>query len=137
MLIYVSVKHMGNIAKRVMPSPFYLGRKPDTLRALIEESVRTCIQSYRARAKSAGAPLTDGQWENMRAVGKFAFGVHYNAGEIDEETAIATALQAVEDGLVRIFKGQDELTDLNETIAITEGDELTFVRLTMLSGRLW
>ena len=73
----------------------------------------------------------------MRELGKFAFGVQYNSKEICETDAVQTALQAVEDGLVRVFRGTEALTALDERIALAEGDTLTFVKLAMLSGRLW
>ena len=41
------------------------------------------------------------------------------------------------DGLVRVFKGNSEITDLDTEVEITEGDVFTFVRLIMLSGRMW
>lgn len=139
MLIYVSLKHMGNIAKKVEEHPFLLEKDPKTFRELIEGSVRSCLASYKDRAKSAETPtpLTERQWNGMREVGKFAFGVHYNQNEVDEEKAIETAMDAVKDGLVRVFKGTHELTDLDEKIEAAEGDVFTFVRLTMLSGRMW
>ena len=83
------------------------------------------------------ATFTDEQYDGMREIGKFAFGVHYNENEIDEAKAIQTAIDAVTDGLVRVFKGNDEITDLDAEIEISEGDVFTFVRLTMLSGRMW
>ena len=134
--IYVSLKHMGNIARKVKAHPFVLSRTPRTLRELIEESVRACIRAYRERGEQANAPkpLTDEQYEGMREVGKFAFGVHYNDNAINEEKAIAAAVEAVEDGLVRIFKGNEELCELDEEIDIAEGDVFTFVKLTMLAG---
>ena len=137
--IYVALKHMGNIAKKVKEYPFLLGNTPHTLRELIEESVKSCISAYKARANSAKnpTPLTDEQFDGMREIGKFAFGVHYNENDIDEHKAIQTAIEAVTDGLVRIFKGNDEITDLDAEIEISEGDVFTFVRLTMLSGRMW
>ena len=137
--IYVALKHMGNIAKKVKEHPFLMGNTPHTLRELIEESVKSCIAAYKERAKSAGAPapLTDEQFEGMREVGKFAFGVHYNEKEIDEAKAIEVAIEAVSDGLVRVFKGNDEITELDAELEIAEGDVFTFVRLTMLSGRMW
>jgi hypothetical protein len=127
---------MGNIARRVKAHPFVLERPPRTLRELIEESVRACIRVYRERGDQANAPkpLTDEQYEGMREVGKFAFGVHYNENEIHEEKAIAAAVEAVADGLVRIFKGNEELCELDEAIDIAEGDVFTFVKLTMLAG---
>ena len=134
--IYVSLKHMGNFARKVKAHPFVLERTPRTLRELIEESVRACIRAYRERGDQANAPkpLTDEQYEGMREVGKFAFGVHYNENAVNEEKAIAAAVEAVEDGLVRIFKGNEELCELDEEIDIAEGDVFTFVRLTMLTG---
>ena len=134
--IYVSLKHMGNIARKVKAHPFVLERTPRTLRELIEESVRACIRAYRERGDQANAPkpLTDEQYEGMREIGKFAFGVHYNENAVNEEKAIAAAVEAVEDGLVRIFKGNEELCELDEEIDIAEGDVFTFVKLTMLAG---
>jgi hypothetical protein len=137
--IYVALKHMGNIAKKVKEYPFVLGKTPHTFRELIEESVKSCISAYKARANNAKntTPLTDEQFDGMREIGKFALGVHYNENEIDEAKAIQTAIDAVTDGLVRVFKGNDEITDLDAEIEIAEGDVFTFVRLTMLSGRMW
>ena len=137
--IYVTIKHMGNVTKKVKEYPFVLGKTPRTFRELIEESIKSCIDAYKTRATNAKAPapLTDEQYDGMREIGKFAFGVHYNENEIDEAKAIQTAIDAVTDGLVRVFKGNDEITDLDAEIEISESDVFTFVRLTMLSGRMW
>lgn len=143
MQIFVCVKQIKNLTKKVKEVPFYLSKTPATLRELIEESVRASIMDYNSRAAASKQPqpLTDVQISDMREVGKFAFGVHYNDNEIDEDTAIETAITAVQDGIVRIFKGNDALTDdildLDKSIIIKDGDVFTFVRLTMLSGRMW
>lgn len=137
--IYVSLKHISNITKKVKEYPFILGSTPNTFRELIEEAVRSCISAYKERVNSANlpAPLTDEQFDEMREIGKFAFGVHYNENSVDETKAVETAIGAVRDGLVRVFKGNEEITDLDQNIEISEDDVLTFVRLTMLSGRMW
>ncbi len=137
--IYVALKHMGNVTKKVKEYPFLLNKKPHTFRELIEESVKSCIDAYRVRANIAKnpSPLTDEQFDGMREIGKFAFGVHYNENSINETKAIGAAIDAVTDGLVRVFKGNDEITDLERELEISEGDVFTFVRLTMLSGRMW
>ena len=139
MQIYVTLKHIGNIRTQVTPHPFLLGSRPHTFRELIEESVKSCIVAYRDRARNAEnpLPLTDEQWDGMREVGKFAFGVHYNENGIDENMAVATAIDTVKDGLVRVFIGTEELINLDGKIDLSEDDVLTFVRLTMLSGRMW
>ena len=137
--IYVALKHMGNVTKKVKEYPFLLGKMPRTFRELVEESVKSCILAYKARANSAKnpTPLTDEQFDGMREIGKFAFGVRDNETEIDEKKAVQTAIDAVTDGLVRVFKDNVEITDLDAEIEISESDVFTFVRLTMLSGRMW
>ncbi len=139
MLIYVCMKNPRNIAKAVKKHPFPLENTPHNLRELVAEAVKTCLAAYKERAEQAKnpTPLTDEQITDMREFGKFAFGVHYNENDIDEAKAIETALLAVEDGLVRIFRENKEIKSLDEPIEIHEEDVFTFVRLTMLSGRLW
>ena len=44
---------------------------------------------------------------------------------------------AFNDGLFRIFLNNNELSSLEEKINLQENDKLTFIRLTMLSGRIW
>lgn len=139
MTIYVTRKHAGNLAKKIKETPFVLSKTPRTLRELIAELVLICIQEDCARAQQSETPqpLSAEQLAEMREIGKFAFGVHYNQTEPDPERAFQTALEAVEDGLVRVFRGRDELTALDDPVSISDGDVFTFVRLTMLSGRLW
>jgi len=137
--IYVALKHMGNVTKKVKEYPFLLSKTPHTFRELIEESVKSCVEAYEAQTLNAKntVPLTEEEFDGMREIGKFAFGVHYNENAIDKTKAIETAIDAVKDGLVRVFKGTGEITDLDTEVEIAEGDVFTFVRLTMLSGRMW
>jgi len=137
--IYVSIKHMGNIAKTVKKYPLILDNIPRTFRDLVVESVKLCVAAYKERAKSAANPhpITDEQFECMKEMGRFAFGVHYNENAVDESKAIKTAIDAVSDGLIRVFKDDNELTDLDGEINIKDGSSITFIRLTMLSGRMW
>ena len=139
MTIYVMMKHPSNLHKQVKAIPLVLPAEPNTLRELIATCVESCVCAYRerARASSHPTPLSDEAFANMEALGKFAFGVHYKDREVDLPTAIETALQAVEDGLVRIFLEDRELTDLNTPLQLSEGATLTFIRLAMLTGRMW
>lgn len=137
--IYVALKHPGNLSKKVKEYSFPLFVTPHTFREFIEESVRSCIFAFEERTKIAkkAAPLTNENFSEMSEIGKFAFGFHYNEKAIDKAKAIETAIEAIEDGLVRVFKGDNEISDLEQKIEISEGDVFTFVRLTMLSGRMW
>ncbi len=135
--IYVSMKNIGS--RRVKKSPFILKATPSTYRELIEESVRSCIAAYRERAIASKnpAPLTDEEYKEMSEIGKLAFGIHYNDAEIDEVKAIAAAIEAVSDGIVRVFKDDEEMLNLDDPLKINGGDVFTFIKLTMLSGRMW
>ena len=139
MTIYVMMKQPSNLHKQVKAIPLVLPTKPNTLRELIAACVEVCVRAYRERAQASNspAPLSDEAFADMEALGKFAFGVHYNDREVDLPTAIETAQQAVEDGLVRIFSEDGELTDLHAPLQIAEGTTLTFIRLAMLTGRMW
>ena len=139
MTIQVMLKNPSNLHKPVKPCPMELSAAPHTLRELITACVDACITAYRNRAKESQnpAPLTDEKFAGMEAIGKFAFGVHYNDREIDRNKAVANVLLAVEDGLVRIFLEDGELTDLNVPLTLSEGATLTFIRLTFLTGRMW
>ena len=139
MTVYVMLKNPSNLHRAVKPCPMVLTAEPHNLRELITACVDACITAYRERAKESQnpTPLSDEEFAGMEALGKFAFGVHYNDREIDRTKAAATALQAVEDGLVRIFHGEEELTEADAPLALPEGATLTFIRLTFLTGRMW
>ncbi|MBF1704203.1 MAG: hypothetical protein HXO79_04185, partial [Selenomonas sp.] len=48
------------------------------------------------------------------------------------------ARQSFEDGIYRIFVNGEELGETCDTpVTLKENDEITFVRLTMLAGRMW
>ena len=53
------------------------------------------------------------------------------------QKALDNAFLSFEDGLYRVFLGENELTELDTPLDIKENDELTFIRLTMLTGRIW
>ena len=139
MTVYVMMKDAASLHKKVKPCPMTLPIEPHTLRELITASVEACIRAYRERAMASKnpSPLSDEAFGGMEALGKFAFGVHYNDREINVSRAVANALQALEDGLVRVFYENTELTELDTPLALPEGATLTFVRLTFLTGRMW
>ena len=92
--------------------------------------------------KKVASILINNQLENtdiIRSGGDefLIYMIGYNENQVDERQAIATAVSAVQDGLVRIFQNDKELTNLDERITFVADDIFTFVKLTMLSGRMW
>ena len=141
MYITVTLKQLGKKRNKIDGEKFFLENKPGTVEALIRESVHTCVTAYndRVRKSENGSPvsLSAEDIENMSEVGKIAFGINYGGKETDEQSAADTALQAYEDGLFRIFIGDNEAGELSSEINISEGERVTFIKLTMLTGRMW
>ena len=139
MIININIKQIGS-RKKIAPVPFEYPEKPATVRELITQTVNICVEDYNRRVRAgedAFKPITNEQISSMAQVGKIAFGINYGGREQALEPAVNNAIQAFEDGLYRIFQGEDELEGLDRTIDINENDELTFIRLTMLTGRMW
>ena len=139
MNIKVTMKQLGKKRSKITEADFPLTGRPTTVEELIKESVHTCVMIYNqnVRDRQNASPLTDDEISDMSEIGKIAFGINYGGKEADEKKAVEVAIQAYEDGLVRIFKGEDELTELGQSIDVKENDLFTFIRLTMLAGRLF
>lgn len=139
MNIKITIKQLGKKRSKISEADFTLENKPTTVAELIKEAVHTCVAQYnlRVRNKENIKPLTDEQISDMSEIGKIAFGINYGEKEANEENAVTTAIEAFEDGIVRIFKQDEELTELNQDIDVKENDLFTFIRLTMLAGRMF
>ncbi|MBE6901998.1 MAG: hypothetical protein E7478_05945 [Ruminococcaceae bacterium] len=136
MTISVNVKQLGKKRNRISDMPFFLENKPHTLRELITESVRTCVIAYNGRINAEAVPLTDEAITAMSELGKIAFGMS-DGVPADIAKATDDAILAFDDGLYRVFLGEDELTELDGSIELNENSSVTFIRLVMLAGRMW
>lgn len=138
MIIKVNTKSIGRLRPKIHQTELELENAPTDTRSLICETVEACVRSFRYRADNEILPvLTDGQIADMAEQGKISFGEVYGEKDIDAEAAKENAIQCFEDGIYRVFIGNRQLTRLDEKTELDEKSELTFVRLTMLSGRLW
>ncbi|MBE6890150.1 MAG: hypothetical protein E7485_09075 [Ruminococcaceae bacterium] len=136
MTILVNVKQLGKKRNKISEMPFFLENEPCTLRELITESVRTCVTAYNARLNKEAKPLSEDDISAMSELGKIAFGLSEGAAA-DLGKATEDAILAFEDGLYRIFLGEQELTELDGSIELNENSSVTFIRLVMLAGRMW
>lgn len=141
MRVNVNIKTLSSRKPGVTPVPFELETAPQTVGELITETVKACVRDYNARVRrgenAQPVPLTRAQITDMASLGRVAFGINYGGKEQDEDKAVANALQSFEDGLFALFIGDTKAESPDEVITLNEGDTLTFVRLTMLSGRMW
>lgn len=140
MKVKVNLKQIGQRRQKVAPVDFEYSAKPKTVRELITSTVEICVNAYNERVRAGednAKPLNEQQITDMAEVGKIAFGINYGGKEQDMKKAKENALQSFDDGLYRIFIGEKELEGLDTSIALNEGDSLTFIKLTMLAGRMW
>lgn len=139
MRVLVNMKKLGKRKDSISQVPYELEGKPTTVRELIVYMVTVCVNDYNTRLESKELlqNLSLSDMEEQVEAGKISFGVNYGENRADLEQAVANALQCFEDGIYRIFSGTEQLRKLDDTITLAEDCELTFVRLTMLVGRMW
>lgn len=138
MIISVNVKKLGKKIASVEPTPFEIEGIPMTAEELVTACVRSCVTAYNSRIDNREPRcISDEQFAAMEAAGKMAFGLPFSDKKANVNEAVLTALQAFDDGLFHVFVGETELESREQEIKIGENSEVTFIRLTMLAGRIW
>ena len=134
--VYVRMKKLGKQKNAdLQPVPFVLEERPATLRSLLIALTKLGVQQYNAR-KDEGqilSYLTKDEIAAQAVRGKIASGLR-GGGDAVEEQAVENTIQCFEDGIYRIFAGDDELTGLSDAIPWADDLVFTLIRLTMLSG---
>ena len=139
MKIKVNLKSIGKRKQSVEPVIYEIQGTPGTVRELILAVTQTGVREYNERMESSELLryLTKEEIEDQAQAGKIAFGVNYGEKKAQLSEAQENAIQCFEDGIYRIFLDEEPLEDLDTEISITEENVFTFVRLTMLAGRMW
>lgn len=139
MKVYVSVKQAGKRKDYITKKELVLESVPSTLREFIAQIVRINVNEYNHKAVEPLIIkyLSNEDIESQAEIGKVDFGELRQDTKADVKKAIETAILAFEDGIYRVFISEDEVSFLDEPLSIKEGDVLTFIRFTMLAGRIW
>lgn len=139
MKIFVNVKQIGKRKNKIDKKKYEISEKITTVKELLTEFVTINVNEFNnGFTENDIVPyLTDKKINDLSDAGKISFGVDYNEQKQDLEKAIENALQSYEDGIYRIFVNDNEVGEIDCEINLKENDELTFVRLTMLAGRMW
>lgn len=134
--IYARMKKLGKQRNRdAEPVPFLLDQKPETLKELLIGLTELLVKEYNAR-KDEGQMLsflTKEEIADQAVRGKISFGLR-GGGDADVNEAVENTIQCFEDGIYRVFAGEEELTELTDVIPWTDNMVFTLIRLTMLSG---
>lgn len=139
MRLQVNVKQAGKRRPAVREEVLEVSEGIATLRDLICDVTERRVKAWNERTEEDEIlrVLNAEQTKAGASVGKFTFGEPMNRARQDAERAVENALQSFEDGLYCVFIGEEQIEDLEASISLTEESVLTFVRLTMLSGRMW
>ena len=137
--IYVRVKALGKHKDILAPTPYAIPDGICSLRQLLTAVVQKEVAQYNSKqAEAQLIPfLTQQELDNQAKIGKVSFGTIYSDKKADPGKAVTNAIQCWEDGLVRVFMNEEELTDLDAPLTIEAQSVLTFIRLTFLAGSIW
>lgn len=107
-----------------------------TLRELLTAVVAEEVADFRDRqaAKRLVRVLTEQQLAEGIVRGKVDSGGSDLDQEVDDDAAVATALEAFEDGFYFVFVDDEQVTELDATVTINPSSTLLFVRLVPLAG---
>lgn len=139
MRIYIQVKQLGKRRCSIEKMPVDFPVPPADVKELIKAIVSRQVRKHNERLQQSDVLkyLTKEEVDDKATSGKVGFGVNYNGKSAAEAEAIANALQCYEDGIYRIFIDETETGELSSPVLLKENATLTFVRLTMLAGRMW
>lgn len=139
MQIYFRVKAVGKRRPMLELTPFDLSDNINCLKEAISEIVSKNVLEYneKTQKKSIISFLTSEEIESQANIGKVGFGSIYNENKQSLEKAIDVALQAFEDGIYKVLINEDVIEELNSPINLKDGDIFTFIRLTLLAGRMF
>lgn len=144
MQIYIQVKQLGKRKASIEAQKFIIEDSLFTVHDLLYDIVTKQVDKFNHRAigNIDDEPtllnyLSLTQIENQSPSGKISFNLDYRQQKQDIQSAFDNVIIAFNDGLFRIFLNDNELSSLEEKIKLQENDKLTFIRLTMLSGRIW
>ena len=140
MRLNVQIKQLGVRGKKVSPVPFDIDGIPATAEELIAATVKKCVDDYNERVLKGDcsvSPLSEHQIKDMADIGRITFGICYGDRQQDPGKAVDNAVQAFKDGIVCVFINDVKLLSADQKIELKEDDVLSFIRLTMLAGRMW
>ena len=137
MKIIINVKGLSR-KKVIHQEELELKDKISTTKDLIIELVKINVEKFNKKIddKDILSIMTNEYIAEAARSGKIGDEVHGDK-KANLEKALDTAYLAFEDGLYCIFINDEQSEKLDDSLNLKDGDILTFIRLTMLAGRMW
>ena len=138
MTVFLKIKALSKRRPLIERVAFDIDAPVATSNDLIEYIVRRNVSDY--NKKAVDTPLFEylnaDELLNSAKTGKIGFNDRKNETSQDADKAVENALTSFNDGIFKLFINDTE-AGYGEPVHLKEGDEVTFIRLTMLAGRLW
>lgn len=138
--IILGCDHMKfNIIKRKASSFKELGRECIELNNIYTlQDLLIAFTKYEKdkMVKQNASPMHKNEISDKAKARKVTFHL-YNDNTEDTNKAIKTVLQDFQDGIFRVFINEKEYTDLTMPLSLKEENDIVFIKLVMLAGRLW
>jgi hypothetical protein len=140
-MLTISGKALGK--KKPLFADFSIPFPPDlgdggalTLRDLLDRVVRAEVAAFgqRQEERRLVRALSSGEIEKGAVRGKIDAGGRDLKQAVDPDAAVATALEAFEDGLYLVVVDGQEQRDLDAQVFLRPDSRVAFVRLVMLAG---
>ncbi len=137
--LYVTVKQAGKRRASLKDKEININGTINTFRDLICEIVMVEVENYNKKGfeEDIFKFLTSEELEDKAYLGKVSFGERHNENSEDLVKAQENTLLSFKDGIYRVFINDEEIINLDDKIDLKEEDRLVFIKLVMLSGRLW
>ena len=137
MKIIINVKGLSR-KKVIHQEEVELMNKVSTTKDLITELIKINVEKFNKKIddKDILSIMTNEYIAEAARSGKIGDEVHGDK-KANLEKALDTAYLAFEDGLYCIFINDEQSEKLDDSLNLKDGDILTFIRLTMLAGRMW
>ena len=137
MKIIINVKGLSR-KKIIHQEEVELINKVSTTKDLITELVKINVEKFNKKIdeKDILSIMTNENIAKAARIGKIGDEVHGDK-KANLKKALDTAYLAFEDGLYCIFINDEQTEKLDDSLNLKDGDILTLIRLTMLSGRMW
>ena len=137
MKIIINVKGLSR-KKVIHQEEIELINKVSTTKDLVTELVKINVEKFNKKIddKDILSIMTNEYIAEAARSGKIGDEVHGDK-KANLKKALDTAYLAFEDGLYCIFINDEQTEKLGDSLNLKDGDILTFIRLTMLAGRMW
>ena len=136
MQILVKTKTLSKHHDILTPVPYEIPDETQSLRQLLTALAETEADRYNQKVFQPQLLyiLTEEQVASQAEAGKVGFGRVYSSQKADEKRAADHVIQCWQDGLIRVFLDDMELTQLDTPVHFSQNNILTLIRLTFLTG---